>query len=407
MSRQQPIRPKSRDDFEIAIFCALTFEADAILALFDHRWDKNEEGQSFGKADGDPNAYSTGAIGKHNVVLAHLPGTGKVAAANIAAFCRMSYLNISLAIVAGTCGGTPIYGKGKEILLGDVIISTGVVQYDLGKCYPDKFRTKDTPEDSLGRPSLELRSLLAKLMTNRHHEKLQIATQKHLQEVLGETYDVIDHPEGLPNILFKTNYRHKHQEPTHCTICAACNGISDPVCDVALSSSCKELRCDLRQLVLRSRLGQIDNNNQRATVGINGEAFLPMIHFGKFGSGDSVVKSGDYRDQLTASHGAIGFEMESAGVWELFQTVVIRGVSNYADCHKNDIWQIFAAASAAACTKAFLKHWESTRQETRSATEGQGLGETVIDTLHFSDLNETINNPTPPASITCQWNIEA
>jgi hypothetical protein len=46
-------------------------------------------------------------------------------------------------------------------------------------------------------------------------------------------------------------------------------------------------------------------------------------------------------------------------------------------------------------------------RETRSATEGQGLGETVIDTLHFPDLNETINNPTPPASVTCQWNIEA
>lgn len=35
-------------------------------------------------------------------------------------------------------------------------------------------------------------------------------------------------------------------------------------------------------------------------------------------------------------------------------TVVIKSVSDYADSHKNDGWQKFAAASAAACMKAFM-----------------------------------------------------
>lgn len=133
MSRKRPPRPKSREEFHIAIICALTLEADAVLEVFDHHWDEGEDGQSFGKAYRDPNAYSTGVIGQHNVVLAHLPGMGKVAAGKIAASCRISYPNISLALVLGICGGAPFYGKDKaEILLGDVLISTGIVQYDFG-----------------------------------------------------------------------------------------------------------------------------------------------------------------------------------------------------------------------------------------------------------------------------------
>jgi hypothetical protein len=49
-------------------------EADAVEALFDEDWDS--DGYSYGKALNDPNAYSTGSIGRYNVVLAHLPGMG-------------------------------------------------------------------------------------------------------------------------------------------------------------------------------------------------------------------------------------------------------------------------------------------------------------------------------------------
>jgi hypothetical protein len=53
-SRRRP----TRDDFEIAVFCALTLEADAVEALFDHCWDDDD--LPCGKALGDPNTYSTG-----------------------------------------------------------------------------------------------------------------------------------------------------------------------------------------------------------------------------------------------------------------------------------------------------------------------------------------------------------
>lgn len=38
-----------------------------------------------------------------------------------------------------------------------------------------------------------------------------------------------------------------------------------------------------------------------------------------------------------------------------FPCVVIRGISDYADSHKNNHWQQYAAATAAACAKELLE----------------------------------------------------
>jgi hypothetical protein len=78
----EPSPPSQRKDFEIAIICALRSEADAVEALFDRFWD--DDGKRYGKAPGDPNAYTTGVIGSHNVVLAYMPGIGKGSAASVA-----------------------------------------------------------------------------------------------------------------------------------------------------------------------------------------------------------------------------------------------------------------------------------------------------------------------------------
>jgi nucleoside phosphorylase len=93
------LQPKDRNGFEIAIICALQSEADAVEALFDEYWD--EDGDGYGKALGDKNAYTTGAIGRHNVVLAHMPGIGKGSAASVAANCSSSFGRIKLALVVG------------------------------------------------------------------------------------------------------------------------------------------------------------------------------------------------------------------------------------------------------------------------------------------------------------------
>jgi nucleoside phosphorylase len=47
-------------------------------------------------------------------------------------------------------------------------------------------------------------------------------------------------------------------------------------------------------------------------------------------------------------------EMEAAGLMDEFSCLVIRGVCDYADSHKNKRWQPYAAATAAAYAKELL-----------------------------------------------------
>ena len=46
--------------------------------------------------------------------------------------------------------------------------------------------------------------------------------------------------------------------------------------------------------------------------------------------------------------------MEAAGLMDNFPCILIRGISDYADSHKRDQWQGYAAATAAAYAKEFL-----------------------------------------------------
>jgi len=67
------------------------------------------------------------------------------------------------------------------------------------------------------------------------------------------------------------------------------------------------------------------------------------------------MKDGITRDMLSAKLGGVlCFEMEAAGLMNSFSCLVIRGICDYADTHKNKRWQPYAAAVAVACAKAVL-----------------------------------------------------
>lgn len=172
-------RPSSREDFEVAIICALPLEFDAVLLLFDEFWD--EDGDTFGRAIGDLNNYTTGRIGKHNIVLALLSQMGKANAAAAAANMRSSYGALRLVILAGICGGVPYNSQG-ELFLGDVVISKSVIQYDFGRNYPDGFMRK-TGEDDLRKHDKNIRNLLVKFTTSSGEEKLVEKTGAFLKQL--------------------------------------------------------------------------------------------------------------------------------------------------------------------------------------------------------------------------------
>ncbi|KAK4903048.1 hypothetical protein LTR49_026891 [Elasticomyces elasticus] len=77
----------------------------------------------------------------------------------------------------------------------------------------------------------------------------------------------------------------------------------------------------------------------------------PQIHYGNIASGDEVVKDGPMRDRIAREEAVLCFEMEAAGLMNSFPCVVIRGMCDYADSHKNKRWQPYAAAVAACYCK--------------------------------------------------------
>lgn len=321
INNMTPRRPARRLDFEIAIICALRIEADAVRELFDRHWE--DDGPPYDKASGDPNAYSTGLVGRHNVVLAHMPGMGKANVAAMASSCRVSFPNIRLALVVGVCGAVPIVPNTKnEIVLGDVIVSTGVIQYDFGRQLPERFMQKDTLLESLGRPNREIRALLVKLGGIHERKKLRDKLAGHLEELQKESELEAEYPGIANDRLFDATYRHIEDGKT-CEECG-CNG----------------------QLVRRRRLDQ--------------SIPQPVVHFGLIASGDTVMKDGEERDSIARQEGVIGFEMEGAEIWDTFSCIVIKGACDYADSHMAKGWQRYAAATAAACTKAFLEYWVPT-----------------------------------------------
>ncbi|KAI6286316.1 hypothetical protein MCOR27_001912 [Pyricularia oryzae] len=84
----------------------------------------------------------------------------------------------------------------------------------------------------------------------------------------------------------------------------------------------------------------------------------PAVHFGLIASGNAVIKSGKHRNKIVQKvQNVVAFEMESAGVWDIYPCVVIKGACDYCNSHKAGKWQPYTAAAAAACLRAFLEEW--------------------------------------------------
>lgn len=359
MSTEKYNPPLDGHVFEVAIFCALSFEADPIIALFDDRW---EDGGQFAKAAGDTNNYTIGRMGQHYVVLAHLPYIGKAPAANAAANLRFTFPRIRLGLLVGVCGGVPFFydqdhdqGTKREVILGDIIISKQITQADFGRQYSDGFVPKTGRLDNHGRPTYQINGFLSKLNGKMAQEELQKDIQMNLETLYDSgNFDRSKYPGALEDQLFDASYRHKHHDNLKCTICAQCEDDGCSVCSKALHLPCAELGCDARSSVSRVRIQQRIRENGSASY------YLPMVYFGAFSSGDQVIKSAPHRDSIAKHENVIGFEMEGVGLCDTIPTIVVKGVCDYADSHKNKVWQPYAASIAAACAKGVIKAWTAT-----------------------------------------------
>ncbi|KIW82662.1 hypothetical protein Z517_05689 [Fonsecaea pedrosoi CBS 271.37] len=323
-----------RQEFKIAIICALPKEADEVLAVFDR---PRGDGREFTRTPRDRIASTICFIGNRPIVVAHLHGDGKVKAAGVAAYLRASFPNIQLALLVGICGGVPGGPDGSgDVRLGDVVISLSPLQYDYGKQYPEAFE----PKPSTMSAPLELRTALSQLETEYHREILQ----KRLDDLLCDLQarrPKVRYPGTEFDRLFEPGYLHKHRN-TYCNVCNT--GADSVVCSAAFNVPCSRLGCEDWHLVDRPT-PVLSSDNRR----------VPSVHIGTIASGDRVMKSGIHRDAIAQKYGVVAFEMEGAGLIDHFPFLVIKGVADYADSHKNDGWHHYASATAACCARAFLE----------------------------------------------------
>lgn len=82
---------------------------------------------------------------------------------------------------------------------------------------------------------------------------------------------------------------------------------------------------------------------------------IPYVHYGLIASGNAVMRSAELRDKFRKARNVLCFEMEAAGLMNQFPCVVVRGICDYSDGHKNKLWQPYAAVVAAAYAKDFLR----------------------------------------------------
>ena len=267
------------------------------------------------KEMGDDNEYTLGRIGVHNVVIACLPAgmIGNGPAAIVAKDMQRSF-PIKFGLMVGVGGG--VWSKKDDIRLGDVVISQptgahgGVVQWDFGKMGKDgKFRRTG----SLDKPPPVLLHALVELQTFDETDGVDLEESLALmiqnKPRMAQKYQ----HQGIKNdVLFNADYDHEGEE----------------MCD----------ECDTNSIVQRPVR----------------EDTAPRIHYGNIASGNEVMKHGTTRDIIAKEEGVICFEMEAAGLMDNFRCLVIRGICDYADSHKNKIWQPYAAATAAAFARALL-----------------------------------------------------
>src|ERR1700722_2021770 len=91
------------EDYTVGWVCALPIELAAATVLLD------EEHESFPYNDNDPNLYTLGRIGEHNVVLACLPAgqIGTSSAAAVAIQMQSKFASLRVSLMVGIGGGVP------------------------------------------------------------------------------------------------------------------------------------------------------------------------------------------------------------------------------------------------------------------------------------------------------------
>lgn len=303
--------------YTVGWICAVTAESVAARAFLDE-----EHIGPRHVSQHDNNSYVLGCIGSHNVVIAALPEGeyGTTSAATVAKDMLHSFPNVRIGLMVGIGGAAP--SQKHDIRLGDIVVSKpgdghgGVFQYDFGKTIQNRSFQET---GFLNQPPVLLRTALATLKATyemKGHRLVEDAN-KNLEKIRRRSK--YKQPDPASDRLYKSHILHPSNSPDECDI--ACGN----------NTAC---------LITRPERDEEDLD--------------PAIHYGLIASGNQLMKDARIRDKLAAERNVLCFEMEAAGLMNHFPCLVIRGICDYSDSHKNKEWQGFAAMTAAAYAKDLI-----------------------------------------------------
>ncbi|KAL7791860.1 ankyrin repeat-containing domain protein [Trichoderma ceciliae] len=308
--------------YTVGWICAIAAEYVAAQVFLD----EEHEGPD-SVSPNDTNDYTLGRIGKHNVVIAVLPDGeyGTASAASAATNMLNSFPNVKIGLMVGIGGGVP--SERHDIRLGDVVVgaprngNSGVFQYDFGKTIQSQGFQHTR---FLNQPPTTLRTALMGIQSQYTRKGHQLG--EAINDVLAKNRRLREYERPQPNTdrLLKAEVTH---DVRGCTFCA-----NDP-----------------SNLVLRSDRTKDEDN--------------PKIHHGLIASANQSMKDALIRDRLAAEKDVLCFEMEAGGLMNHFPCLIIRGICDYSDTHKNKEWQGYAAMVAAAYTKDLLSRIAPSRLE--------------------------------------------
>lgn len=309
--KEDPNAGFRHNDYTVAWITAVPTEMAAAVAMLDERH------TNLSTPRNDDNAYVLGRMHIHNIVIACLPAGvyGTTSAATVASQIRATFPSLRFGLLVGIGGGAP--SPENDIRLGDVMVSKptrdsgGVIQYDFGKALSDGLFERT---GLLNKPPQVLLTAISQLQAEHMLRPSQISELvSGMVEKYPEMNDKFTYPSNTPDLLFESHCNHVDHE-----------------------SDC--VNCDHNQRVKQSDRTSSD----------------PKIHYGLIASANTVMKDGCLRDKLAKELGVLCFEMEAAGLMDNFPCLVVRGICDYADSHKNNHWQPYAAATAAAYAKELL-----------------------------------------------------
>ncbi|KAK2593623.1 hypothetical protein QQS21_008671 [Conoideocrella luteorostrata] len=271
----------------------------------------------------DNNDYTLGKIGKHNVVITVLPPVdhGASPAASVAREMLHSFPNMRFCLIVGIGSGAP--SKGHDIRLGDIVVGTprygegGVLPYDFGRTIQHRSLQHIGVLNQPPTVLLEaVNELQAKYEINGHRFGENIDNILRKMPRLQKKYS---RPDPSSDRLYQSKIMHSANSDSSCV--ASCG--TDP-----------------SKLIQRTERTQDKDN--------------PVIHYGVIASGDQLMEDASVRDKLAAEEDILCFEMGAAGLINQFPCLVVCGICDYSDSHKNMEWQGYAAMAAAAYAKDLL-----------------------------------------------------